>query len=48
MINIDIEKILPHRDRLKLIDEILEADDEKAITVSVVSEKWPLYTEPGL
>jgi predicted hotdog family 3-hydroxylacyl-ACP dehydratase len=43
MVDIDIEMILPHRDRLKLIDEILEADDEKAITASVVSEKWPLY-----
>jgi predicted hotdog family 3-hydroxylacyl-ACP dehydratase len=43
MVDIEIEKILPHRDRLKLIDGILEADDEKAITVSVVNERWPLY-----
>ncbi len=45
MIDIDVEKILPHRDRLKLIDEILEADDGKAVTVSVVSDKWPLFSD---
>lgn len=45
MINIDIDEIIPHRDRMKLIQEILEADNEKAITASVVNERWPLYSD---
>jgi predicted hotdog family 3-hydroxylacyl-ACP dehydratase len=43
MIDVDIEKILPHRDRMKLIDEVLEVEDKKAVTASTVSEKWPLF-----
>jgi len=45
MIDIDIEKLIPHRDRMKLIDEIIESDDEKAVTESLVTEKWPLFKE---
>ncbi|MBN2403238.1 MAG: hypothetical protein JXN64_12670 [Spirochaetes bacterium] len=43
MIDVDIEKILPHRDRMKLIDEILEVDDKKAVTSSTVAGTWPLF-----
>ncbi len=39
---VEIEKLIPHRGRLKLIDEILEIDGEKAVTASVVTETWPL------
>ena len=45
MIDINIEEIIPHRDRMKLIQEVLEADDEKAVTASVVNERWPLYSD---
>jgi len=45
MINIDIEQLIPHRDRMKLIDEIIESDDEKAVTESLVTKKWPLFKE---
>ncbi|MDY6792970.1 MAG: hypothetical protein SWH54_17025 [Thermodesulfobacteriota bacterium] len=48
MINIDIERLIPHRDRMKLIGEIIESDDEKAVTESVVAKKWPLFTETGV
>lgn len=48
MINIDIERLIPHRDRMKLIDEIIESDDEKAVTESVVTKKWPLFKETGV
>jgi len=43
MIDIHIEQLIPHRDRMKLIDEIIETDDEKAVTESLVTEKWPLF-----
>ena len=45
MIDIDIEQLIPHRDRMKLIDEVIESDDEKAVTESLVTEKWPVLGE---
>ncbi|MCP4367246.1 MAG: hypothetical protein GY797_03905 [Deltaproteobacteria bacterium] len=45
MIDVDIEQLIPHRDRMKLIDEIIESDDEKAVTESIVTKKWPLFKE---
>lgn len=39
---LDIEKLIPHRDRMKLINEVIEANAEMAVTSSVVSERWPL------
>ncbi len=41
----DIEKLIPHRDRMKLISEVLAADEEKAVTSAIVSERWPLYRD---
>jgi len=41
----DIEKLIPHRDRMKLINEVLEIDNDKVITSTRVSDKWPLYQE---
>jgi predicted hotdog family 3-hydroxylacyl-ACP dehydratase len=35
---IDIETLIPHRDRMKLIDDVLEANADKAITSSLVSD----------
>jgi predicted hotdog family 3-hydroxylacyl-ACP dehydratase len=37
------ETILPHRGRMLLIDEILELDDDGAVTRSVVTERWPFF-----
>ena len=37
------ENILPHRGRMLLIDEILELDDDGAVTRSVVTERWPFF-----
>ena len=39
----DIEKLIPHRDRMKLINEVLDIDDDKVITSALVSDTWPLY-----
>ena len=38
-----VEDLLPHRDRMKLIDEILELSEERAVTRSVVADNWPLF-----
>ncbi|MBN2040537.1 MAG: hypothetical protein JW864_10865 [Spirochaetes bacterium] len=45
MIDFDIEKVIPHRKRMKLVEEVLEIDDQKVITLSVVNDKWPLLTD---
>ncbi len=39
--DIRVEYLLPHRDSMKLIDEILEVDEEKAVARSVVTDRWP-------
>jgi len=41
----DIEKLIPHRDRMKLINEVLDIDDDKVITSACVSDTWPLFAE---
>ncbi|MFW6052680.1 MAG: hypothetical protein ACOC8I_02090 [Desulfosalsimonas sp.] len=38
-----VKALIPHRDRMKLVDEILDITSEKAVTRTVVSEKWPLF-----
>ena len=43
MNDINIENLIPHRDRMKLINEIIEVDDKKSITAAIVSEEWPLF-----
>ena len=42
------ERILPHRDHMLLIDEILEVDDSSAVTRSVVKPTWPLCNGQGV
>jgi predicted hotdog family 3-hydroxylacyl-ACP dehydratase len=41
----DIEALIPHRDRMRLIGEVLAVDDDKAVTSSAVTENWPLYRD---
>ena len=48
MVDINIEELIPHRDRMKLIDEVIEVDDETAVTGSTVTENWPLFEEDSV
>jgi predicted hotdog family 3-hydroxylacyl-ACP dehydratase len=41
--DINIEDLLPHRDRMLLIDEILELDDKAAVTSATVTDQWPFF-----
>ncbi len=43
--NINIEDFIPHRDRMKLIDTVIDLDDNKAVTASTVTDRWSLYKE---
>lgn len=42
MIEVAIERLIPHRDRMKLIDSIVEVGDHAAVTASKVTREWPL------
>ena len=46
--DIRIEDLLPQRDRMLLIDEIIEVDDEKAVTGATVTEQWPFFGADGV
>ena len=39
---VDIEELLPHRNGMKLVDSIVEVDQDGAISKSRVTGKWPL------
>ncbi|MCX5822575.1 MAG: hypothetical protein NTY86_03485 [Deltaproteobacteria bacterium] len=43
--DMDIEGLIPHRDRMRLIGEVMAVDDDRAITLSAVTEEWPLYRD---
>ena len=45
MVNIDIEDLIPHRGRMKFVDQIITVDETKAVTVSTVTDKWPLVQD---
>ena len=38
----DIEELIPHRGRMKLINDVLDVDADKAVTSAIVTERWPL------
>jgi predicted hotdog family 3-hydroxylacyl-ACP dehydratase len=38
----DIETLIPHRGRMRLIGEILAVDNDSAVTSSAATEEWPL------
>jgi predicted hotdog family 3-hydroxylacyl-ACP dehydratase len=43
MLNIDIESLIPHREKIKIISGILEIKETTAIGTAVVNPHWPLY-----
>ncbi len=42
---LEIEDIIPHRDRMKLVDEIIELSDDSATTAATATARWPLYRD---
>ena len=42
-LHLDIEKLIPHRGRMKLIDNVLDINADTAATSSLVSDQWPLF-----
>ena len=41
MINID--ELIPHREPIRIIREVLEIQEDFAITTAIVNPNWPLY-----
>ena len=39
---VDVESLIPHRSRMKLVDEIIAVDEKTAVTASTVTENWPM------
>lgn len=44
----DIENLIPHRERLKLIDTIVSVDQEHAVVRATVKENWPFLSGDGV
>lgn len=44
---INVEDLIPHRDRMKLIDEVVEITADEAVTSTTVRSAWPLVRENG-
>ncbi|MFH1981175.1 MAG: hypothetical protein ABIL58_04985 [Pseudomonadota bacterium] len=42
---VDIDALLPHRRPMRLVDEIIEADETRAVTRCVVQAHWPLVRD---
>jgi predicted hotdog family 3-hydroxylacyl-ACP dehydratase len=42
MVDINIEDLIPHRGRMKFVDQIIEVDENTAVTESTVTDQWPL------
>ncbi|MBN1534048.1 MAG: hypothetical protein JXA20_15365 [Spirochaetes bacterium] len=40
-----IDDLIPHRDRMRLVQEVLEADAKSAVTAATVSDAWPTYAD---
>ncbi len=48
VIDIPIERLIPHRDRMKLVDRILGVETDAATTESTAGPNWPLASETGI
>jgi len=42
MLNIDIDSVIPHREKMKIISGIYEIEENSAVSSAVVKPDWPL------
>ena len=43
MLDIDIDSLIPHREKIKIINGIIEIEEDFAICTAIVNPDWPLY-----
>jgi predicted hotdog family 3-hydroxylacyl-ACP dehydratase len=48
MISIDIESIIPHRAPIKIISEVMDAQEDSGIATAVVNPSWPLFEKDAV
>ena len=48
MLNIDIDSLIPHREKIKIISGILEINETTAESFAIVNPDWPLYDNDGV
>ena len=48
MKDISIESLIPHRNRMKLVEKIVHVDHDKAISEATVHEGWPLCKDSSV
>lgn len=42
------EDFLPHRDRMRLIDAIIDVNEKSAVTQATVTDQWPFFTNESV
>ena len=42
------EDLLPHRDRMKLVEEIIEVNEKRAVTFATVTDQWPFLKDESV
>jgi len=47
-IDLSVEDLIPHRDRMKLVEAVLDADGDSATTECRIGEDWPLREGGGV
>jgi len=48
MTSLEIEALIPHRGRMKLIEEILDVNEDGATTAARASARWPLRRDDSV
>lgn len=43
-----VEELIPHRNRMKLIDRVLDVNEDRAVAESRTSPDWPLLEDGGV
>lgn len=43
-----IEQLIPHRGRMKLVQELIKTGDDRCMTVSVALPEWPLCADGAI
>lgn len=41
--DITVDNLLPHRNRMRLIEEIIEVNEKRAVTITTVTDQWPFF-----
>ncbi len=43
MLNIDIDNLIPHREKIKIVTGVHDIQDMSAVSSATVTSEWPLY-----